>query len=167
MEESKTKKTTKKADGHVHDCANCTGGCGGAGGHGHKPPDWESIAKYKAAELDNYIKRQKDAVQNAFNDGRTHVLLSILPIADSLGEALKTVKNADDRKGIEILKNKFEGVLMALGMEEIPVKKGDKFDPHIHNSITACEDGENKISEVLQKGYRFGGRIIRPALVKF
>jgi len=164
MSEEKKPKAKREPKEHAHECGGC-GGCGAHGAH-HEPPDWENIAKYKAAELDNYIKRTKDAVQNAFNDGRIHVLMTILPIGDSLGEALKTVQNKDDRKGLEILLSKFEGTLTALGMEELPVKIGDAFDPHIHQSITECECGENKIAEIYQKGYKFAGRIIRPAMVR-
>jgi len=86
-EKKKTTARPRKEEGQAHEC----GGCGGCGNHGHhEEPDWKSIAQYKAAELENYIKRQRDAVQNAFNDGRIHVLLSILPIGDSLSEAMKT-----------------------------------------------------------------------------
>ena len=128
--------------------------------------DWESIAKYKAAELENYIKRTKDAIANAFNDGRTHVLMTMLPLGDSLGEAIKTVKNPDDQKGLEILVRKFDAVLESLGMEEIPVAAGDTFDPYIHSCIAPAQDGNNKVLEVWQKGYKFAGRVIRPATVK-
>jgi len=148
-------------------------GCGGCGHHDVAPepeiieaPDWQSIAKYKAAELDNYIKRTRDAVQGAYNDGRTHVVMMMLPLGDSLGEAIKTVKNDADREGLEILIRKFDGILESLGMEEIKVKVGDKFDPHIHSCISQASDDNNKILEVWQKGYRFGGRVIRPAMVK-
>ena len=131
-----------------------------------KPVDWENIAKYKAAELENYIRRSKDAAQNAFNDGRTHVLLSILPLTDSLSEAIKTVQNENDRKGIEMLSGKFNDVLRNLGIEEIPVNIGDNFDPHIHSCIVTSETGENKVREVFAKGYKFAGRVVRPAMVK-
>jgi molecular chaperone GrpE len=129
--------------------------------------DWESIAKYKAAELDNYIKRNKDTVSNAFNEGRTAAAMKIVPLVDALGEAIKSVQTETDRKGIEILTRKFENVLGDLGIEEIAVKKGDKFDPHIHHAINeGAEDGQQKVVEVYQKGYKFAGRTIRAALVK-
>ena len=159
-----------------HDCANCNG-CGNGKfapsedidkgtNAGTEAINWENIAKYKAAELDNYIKRTKDAIQNAFNDGRTHVLMTILPISDSLGEAIKSVQNPDDKKGLEILTRKFDEILQGLGLEEIPVKVGDIFDPYIHACITSPSDNNNKILEVWQKGYKFAGRVIRPATVR-
>ena len=128
--------------------------------------DWEKIAKYKAAELDNYIKRQKDAVGNAFNDGRTHAITSILPVLDSISDAVKIVKDENDLAGIKILERKFAGILAGMGLEEIVTKKGDPFDPYIHTCVAAGENTENLVLEVWQKGYKFAGRVIRPVTVK-
>jgi molecular chaperone GrpE len=137
------------------------------------PIDWEKTAKYKAAELDNYIKRHKDAVANAFTDGRAYVISGILPILDSINEAVKTVHNEHEhagsesfRQGLEILQRKFQSILESMGVEEIPVKKGDPYDPYIHNCALTSENTANKIVEVWQKGFKYAGRIIRPATVK-
>ena len=172
MEENEKTKMKKG-----HEC----GGCGGCGGHGHgktpppvtevpEPTDWETFAKYKAAELENYIKRTRDSVQNAFNDGRIQVLSNILPLGDTLAEAIKTGEgsggNAPIQEGLEILMRKFDDTLQRLGVEEIPVKPGDAFDPYIHSCVSAAADSNNKVLEVWQKGYKFAGRVIRPATVK-
>lgn len=128
-------------------------------------PDWENIAKYQAAELANYIKRNKDAVQNAFNDGRASVLNAFLPVLDALGDGVKTIKDASDKEGVEIILRKFEKILLDVGFEEIPCKKGDEFDPYIHTCISNNGDADTKITKVWQKGYRFNGRVVRPATV--
>jgi len=142
-------------------------------------PNWESIAKYKAAELENYIKRQKDAVGNAFNDGRLSVVMGILPIMDIAAEALKSMKDENDRKGVEMLLKKFEANMYSIGLEEIACKAGDKFDPYVHNCVSK-EHEDNIVREIWQKGYRLGGkvpgdsqgsykfagRVIRPVAVK-
>lgn len=130
-----------------------------------EPINWENIAKYKAAELENYIKRNRDSVQNAFNDGRQNVIMGILPFGDALAEALRTVKD-ESATGIQILIRKFESFLRDLGLEEISVKHGDPFDPYVHSCIGESGTGENKVIDVLQKGYKFAGRVIRPAMVK-
>ena len=55
-----------------------------------------------------------------------------------------------------------------LGIEEIG-KAGDSFDPNLHEAVMHVEDetlGENVIAEVLQKGYKLGGTVIRAAMVK-
>ena len=136
-----------------------------------EPVNWESIAKYKAAELDNYIKRNKDSISNAYTDGRQNVILSIIPFGDNIDEAIrvatKSVNDPNDAAvlaGLEVLGRKFTALIEGLGVEIIPVKKGDQFDPYIHSSIT--EGTGTKIVEVYQKGYKFAGRIIRPATVQ-
>jgi molecular chaperone GrpE len=135
--------------------------------------DWEKTAKYKAAELENYIKRHKDAVSNAFTDGRAHVISCILPILDSLNEAVKTARKEKEwgntelfRQGLEVLQRKFESILETLGVEEISVKKGDPYDPYIHNCASAREHTNNTVVEVWQKGFKFAGKVIRPVTVK-
>jgi molecular chaperone GrpE len=128
--------------------------------------DWEGIAKYKAAELENYIKRHKDSVQNSYNDGRTSILLNFLPLGDSLSEAIRTIKDENDRIGVQILTRKFESILIGFGVEIIDVKIGDKFDPYIHQCVSTADDTKNKITEILGAGYKFSGRVVRPAIVR-
>ena len=128
-------------------------------------PNWENIAKYKAAELENHIKRSRDQIQLAYYDGVAKALTKILPLSDALCEAIKTVANESDRRGIEMLLRKFDTTLAEMGMEQIEVRVGDKFDPYIHSSIGSSTTEENKITAVYQKGYRMNGKVIRPAMV--
>jgi molecular chaperone GrpE len=78
---------------------------------------------------------------------------------------LKIIQNENDKKGIEILARKLEGIFTNLGVEEIAVKRGDNFDPYVCTCISSSEDGKNTIKEVYQKGYKFAGRVIRTATV--
>jgi molecular chaperone GrpE len=89
--------------------------------------------------------------------------MEILPIGDALGEAMKILKSDADKKGIEMLIRKFDNILETHGVEILEVKIGDKFDPYIHNAISS---GGEKVMEILQKGYKFSGRVIRPAMVR-
>jgi len=128
--------------------------------------DWQSVAKYKAAELENYIKRTRDAVNNAFNDGRAQVMVSIIPIADSLCEAIKGLGASKEViAGITILKKKVDDILKSIGLEEMNVKVGDNFDPYKHSCVQAAKDGATKITSICQKGYIFAGKVVRPAIV--
>ena len=126
-------------------------------------------AKYEKAEFENYKKRERSTLDNAFNEGKTFVIINTLPVLDSLTEALKIIKGDENRQGIEILKRKFESILKGIGLEEIDAKAGVKFDPHIHNSV-AVEKVKDKppgtVLEEWQKGYKLGGKVIRPATVK-
>jgi molecular chaperone GrpE len=62
----------------------------------------------------------------------------------------------------------FKDILTKLGVEEFG-EKGEEFDPEIHNAVMHIEDeelGENEISEVFQKGYKIGDKVVRHATVK-
>ena len=62
----------------------------------------------------------------------------------------------------------FESLGELLGIEEV-AQVGDGFDPNFHDAVMHIEDetlGENVIAEVLQKGFKIGDTVIRPAMVK-
>ena len=67
-------------------------------------------------------------------------------------------------KGILEIKNQMENILKKEGVKEI--EKREKFDPAFHEAVKVVEGEENKIIEILQKGYLLNGRVIRPARVK-
>lgn len=128
-----------------------------------------NLAKYQKAEFENYKKRNAQLVENAFTDGKTLAVVTILPVLDSYGEALKLVTNLADKQGFDMLRRKFEAALASLGVEEIPTAIGNKFSYDNHN-VVAVEKAEGKesgtILEVWQKGYKMNGRVIKPASVK-
>jgi len=122
------------------------------------------LAQFYKAEFENFKKRNHDSAQKAFSDGKEIAILQILPIGDSLQEALKSVETQNDREGIEILIRKFSQVLFGLGVEEIPTV-GEKFDPKVHNAIAVKDGKPDKVVEEFQKGYKMAGRLVRPAMV--
>jgi len=125
-----------------------------------------NLAKYHAAELENFRKRNMESAHKAFNDGRERVLLQILPIMDALYEAMKTVETEHDRAGIEILIRKFTQTLTTNGVEEIG-KVGEEFNPHMHEAVAvAAAEKCGIVLEVWQSGYIMNGKVIRPATVK-
>jgi len=124
------------------------------------------LAKYKQAELENYIKRQREATANAFNDGKILVVMGVLPVLDSFSDAIKLMGDDKCREGVEILYRKFESILESLGLEEIKTSVGEAFNPHVHNCAATSENSDNKIKEVWQKGYKLGGRTVRPVTVR-
>jgi molecular chaperone GrpE len=66
--------------------------------------------------------------------------------------------------GIRLIQRKFHAILEMNGVTEIEAD-GQDFDPNIHEAVTFGEGEENKVISVVQKGYRLGGRVLRPALV--
>ena len=122
-----------------------------------------------AAEFDNYKKRTDRERAGIAEYAKCEVIKKLLPILDNIDRAAAADSSSDDYiKGIEMIIKQFSSLREALGIEEIG-KAGEAFDPNFHEAVMHIEDeafGENEIAEVLQKGYKLGGTVIRAAMVK-
>lgn len=122
-----------------------------------------------SAEYDNYRKRNAAAVSSAYRDGAAEAVLKLLPVADNFGYALSSASDEKTRAGIDKVIKSFATVLASLGIEEIPVAVGDKFDESVAEAVmnVPCGEGEepNTVKLILKKGYRSGEKVIRYAQV--
>ena len=122
-----------------------------------------------AAEFDNYKKRTEREKSGVAEFAKAGIIKKLLPIIDNIDRAsLSDKESADYIKGIEMIVKQFEGIVDTLGIEQIG-NEGDAFDPNMHEAVMHIEDesmAENVIAEVLQKGYKLGETVIRPAMVK-
>ena len=123
-----------------------------------------------AAEFDNYKKRTDRERAGIAELAKAIVIKELLPILDNIARAalLEDKTSPDYIKGIELIVKQFEGLAEKLGIKEV-AKVGDSFDPNCHEAVMHVEDenfGENVIAEVLQKGFKIGDTVIRPAMVK-
>lgn len=122
-----------------------------------------------SAEYDNYRKRNTASVSKAYADGAAEAVLKLLPVADNFGYALDSAADEKTKAGIDKVIKSFNTVLKSLGIEEIPVNAGDKFDESVMEAVLnfPAEDGEepNAVKQVLKKGYRSGDKVIRFAQV--
>lgn len=122
-----------------------------------------------AAEFDNYKKRTDRERAGIAEYAKCEVIKKLLPILDNINRAAATESTGDDYiKGVEMIIKQFSALAETLGIEEIGAQ-GDNFDPNLHEAVMHVEDealGENVIAEVLQKGYKLGGTVIRAAMVK-
>lgn len=122
-----------------------------------------------AAEYDNYRKRSEKDKISIYSDAKAKTIVEILPIADCIERAIEASKDANDeyQKGLIMLREQFSSSLSKLGIESFG-KKGDKFNPEIHNAISHIENNEldeNVIAQIFQKGYKLDDKIIRHAMV--
>ena len=122
-----------------------------------------------AAEFDNYKKRtEKEKIYTA-EYAKASVMKNLLPILDNAERAAEFEKGTEQyNKGIELIVKQLSDLSSKLGLVEIGAV-GDTFDPTLHEAIMHIEDealGENVISQVLQKGYKFGDTVVRPAMVQ-
>ena len=122
-----------------------------------------------SAEYDNYRKRTAAQASQAYQDGKAEAILKLLPVSDTFGYAYDGASDEKTKAGIDKIIKNFQNILLSLGVEEIPLKVGDKFDESIAEAVLTvpCDDGEaeNTVKAILKKGYRREGKVIRFAQV--
>ena len=121
------------------------------------------------AEYDNFRKRNTKEKELLYALGKAEAVEKILPVFDNLERALQQ-PTADEayKKGVEMTMNELRKILSGLGVE-IFGEVGEAFDPNFHNAVMHTEDeavGENIITQVFQKGFRLGEKVIRFAMVQ-
>ena len=120
------------------------------------------------AEYDNFRKRSVQEKFNASADATAKAALEVISVIDNFERAVAAECSDENyKKGVEMIYNQFIDVIKKLGVEEIDAL-GKEFDPNLHNAVTQVEDenfGENTVSQVYQKGYKLGDKVIRCAMV--
>ena len=122
-----------------------------------------------AAEFDNFRKRTVKEKEASYGNGKADAVAKILPIYDNLERALnQETADAAYKKGVELTMNELVKIFTSLGVE-IFGNVGDAFDPNLHNAVMHIESEEleeNTISQVFQKGFKIGDKIVRFAMVQ-
>lgn len=119
------------------------------------------------AEFENYKKRTTKERIGLYKTAGQEVIGSLLPVLDDFSRAIresKKMKNFKDFHGLELIYNKFSDVLKINGLLELNVKKGDFFDPELHEAISQIKSDKKdsgKIIDIVEKGYKMGDKIIR------
>ncbi len=125
------------------------------------------------ADFSNYKKDESSRQMNLTSALREHMLTSFLSVMDSFNMAFANKEawekvDPNWRKGVEYIYSQMSGVFEEYGVKEIGVV-GEKFDPTIHESIstqpTDKKDFDHTVSFVIQRGYKLGDRVMRPARV--
>jgi molecular chaperone GrpE len=107
------------------------------------------------AEFENYKRRVNKEKEEIRINTKTNMLTSILDIDSDLAIAKKNIK---EDEGINIILNKIESFLKAQGVTSIQT---DTYDSDLHEVISILEIGEEKIVDVVSKGYSIGGKPFR------
>ncbi|MGH3472538.1 MAG: nucleotide exchange factor GrpE [Nocardioidaceae bacterium] len=116
------------------------------------------------AEYVNYkrrVDRDRESVREA---AVAHALSALLPVLDDIGRARE---HNELTGGFKAVAESFERIVAGLGLERFGAA-GDPFDPRIHEALmhNYSEDVDGPVCQtILQVGYRFGDRIVRPARV--
>jgi molecular chaperone GrpE len=122
------------------------------------------------AEYNNYRKRTQKEKEGTYQEAKIDTVVKFLEIYDNLERAATQEGDEDNvhKKGMVMIFHQFQGVLEKLGVTEID-PMGEAFDPERHNAVLHIEDenlGESVVSQVFQKGFLLGNRVIRFATVQ-
>ena len=121
-----------------------------------------------AAEFDNFRKRNARE-QAAFAERANERLVKeLIPILDDLGRALEAAAEHEEAKledGVRLVHRSLADLLQKQGLTEIETE--GKFDPHVHEALLSqpSDAEEGSVIEVVQKGYKLGDKVLRPARV--
>ena len=127
-----------------------------------------STLQHLQADFENYRKRVARDQEGLVARAHERLVKELLPVLDDLERALEAAAQHEEAKledGVTLVHRQLEQLLEREGLA--PVETDGKFDPHVHEALltqpSAAEEGA--VIEVLQKGYRLGDRVLRPARV--
>lgn len=124
------------------------------------------------AEFDNYRKRTMKEKAELIKNGGERTIEAILPVLDDFERALdnmaKDENAAEAMKGVELIYNKFIGILKQNGLQKIETEGAD-FDTDYHEAIAMVpafeESQKGKVLDCIQSGYMLNEKVIRHAKV--
>jgi molecular chaperone GrpE len=121
------------------------------------------------AEFDNYRKRAAREQGELFARAAERLVKELLPVLDDLERALDFAEEHEEAKledGVRLVHRALDEALRKEGLTEI--ETDGMFDPHVHEALLSQPDDDvesGAILSVLQKGYRLGDKVLRPARV--
>jgi len=128
------------------------------------------LANWQRAEADfvNYKRRVKQERDEARRLANAALIINILPVLDDLERALSSLNiqlvGLTWFDGIRLIYRKLQLVLESAGVTQIEAE-GQPFDPRIHEAVMYGEGEEGKVVAEVQRGYKLGDRVLRPAMV--
>jgi molecular chaperone GrpE len=124
--------------------------------------------KRVAAEFENYRKRVLRDQESLVARAHERLVKELLPVLDDLERALAAAEEHEEAKleeGVRLVHRELAAALEREGLAEI--ETSGRFDPHVHEALLSqpSDAEEGSVLEVVQKGYRLGDRVLRPARV--
>jgi len=124
--------------------------------------------KRVAADFENYRKRVARDQESLVARAHERLVKELLPVLDDLERALAAAEEHEEAKleeGVRLVHEELKSALKREGLAEI--ETNGRFDPHVHESLLSrpSDAEEGSVLEVVQKGYRLGDRVVRPARV--
>ena len=121
-----------------------------------------------AADFENYKKRAARERQEYVQLANERLIGELLPILDDLERALAAAEEHQEaqlEEGVRLVHRSLAGLLARHGVT--PIETDGKFDPHVHEALLSqpSDAEEGSVLDVVQKGYKLGERVVRPARV--
>jgi molecular chaperone GrpE len=124
------------------------------------------------AEFENAKRRMEKDKVDFLKYANESFVVDLLPIIDSLDMSERHIKEAKDFKavqeGVDMIHVQIQKFLKDIGVERVKTV-GEKFDPNLQEAVETIDDKdkeEGTITEELKPGYKFNGRLLRPASVR-
>ncbi len=122
-----------------------------------------------AAEYENFRKRAARDQERLVAHAHERLVRELLPVLDDLERTLEAAERHEEAAlvdGVRLVERSLRKALEKEGLAEIATDAG--FDPHVHEALlTKPQEGAEpgSVLEVVQRGYRLGGKVVRPARV--
>jgi molecular chaperone GrpE len=139
------------------------------------------LAQRTQADFENYRKRAAKEAALSGERAKSGLVRELLPVVDNLERALATAQGAREAghpasggedeqhlaEGVRLVHSELIAVLERNGVEQFD-PRGESFDPSVHEALSTRSDGETGpgvVLDVVEKGYRTNGTVLRPARV--
>ncbi len=134
-----------------------------------KRDEYLELAQRVQADFENYRKRAVRDQERLVAHAHERLVKELLPVLDDLERALEAAERHEEAQlvdGVRLVERSLRNALEKEGLREI--ETGGAFDPHVHEALlTQAREGAEpgSVVEVVQRGYRMGDRVVRPARV--
>jgi molecular chaperone GrpE len=138
----------------------------------HEPGEEQAVDDDRllrlAADFENYKKRAARERSEYTALANLRLIGELLPILDDLERALTAAEQHEEaqlEEGVRLVHRSLGGLLERHGV--VAIDTDGKFDPHVHEALLSqpSEAEEGSVLDVVQKGYKLGERVVRPARV--
>ena len=131
--------------------------------------EYLELAQRMQADFENYRKRAVRDQERLVAHAHERLVKELLPVLDDLERALEAAERHEEAQlidGVRLVERSLRTALEKEGLREI--ETDGAFDPHVHEALlTQAREGAEpgSVVEVVQRGYRMGDRVVRPARV--
>ncbi len=143
------------------------------GGESKEPSEedeaWSDKYTRLMADFQNFRKRTEKEKADVYSFANEKIMTDLLQVIDNFERALGSeCQDQAYAEGMQMIFKQLTDILKSAGLEEIEAV-GHDFDPNFHHAVltdSSPDFDSGKVTEVLQKGYKLNGKVIRPSMVK-